>query len=301
MGNVKNAYTGKDLKMEKDLTIGILLTGIFLILEVVGGWISGSLSLLSDAGHMFRDVLALLLSKTALDLSRKLPTPKRTFGYHRTETLAALINGILLLGMSFWIFREAILRFLHPRPIKSETMLVIAFLGLIINIYVAFRLKGSRDLNIKSAYWHVLSDAISSLGVILASIIIFLTGKILVDPLLSVLIGIIIVIGSVSIIRESIRVILEFTPRGINFEEVVHFIEGIRGVEGVHNVHIWSLCPNVNILDAHIYTGESNLEKIEEIKQEIKDKLNHYNIKYTTLEFESQECSENGQIRQIEH
>jgi cobalt-zinc-cadmium efflux system protein len=287
--------------IEKLLKIAIVLTSVFFVVEVIGGLISGSLSLLGDAGHMFRDVFALFISLSAINIAKKLPTKTKTFGYHKTEIFAAFVNGILLIGISLWIFWEAYQRFFAPQPIESTTMFVVALIGLLVNLYVAFKLHGSHDLNVKSAFVHVLTDTLSSVAVILASIWIFFTNQTIVDPILSVAIAVFILFSAFAILRDSIHMLLEFTPKNINFDDVIKDIRNVKGVKGVHNVHLWSLCSNINVIDAHIFTTESDMGKIGDIKKEIKKGLEKYNIKHATLEFECKECIESGKVNNVNH
>jgi cobalt-zinc-cadmium efflux system protein len=286
---------------EKSLIIAILLTSTFFVVEVIGGFLSGSLSLLGDAGHMFRDVFALLLSLSAVKIAKKLPTKTKTFGYHRLEIFAAFLNGLMLIGISCWIFWEAYHRFVAPKPVRSIAMFIVAFIGLLVNLYIARRLHGNQDLNIKSAFLHVLTDTISSAAVIFASIWIFFTKQIIIDPIMSVGIAFFVLISALPIIKDTMRILLEFTPKDIDLDEVIADIEKVNGVEGVHNVHLWSLCSNVNIIDAHIFAKETDMLKIEEMKHEIKRKLEKYNIKHATLEFECEECRINLTVKELEH
>jgi cobalt-zinc-cadmium efflux system protein len=286
---------------EKSLIIAILLTSTFFVVEVIGGFLSGSLSLLGDAGHMFRDVFALLLSLSAVKIAKKLPTKTKTFGYHRLEIFAAFLNGLMLIGISCWIFWEAYHRFVAPKPVRSIAMFIVALIGLLVNLYIARRLHGNQDLNIKSAFLHVLTDTISSAAVIFASIWIFFTKQIIIDPIMSVGIAFFVLISALPIIKDTMRILLEFTPKDIDLDEVIADIEKVNGVEGVHNVHLWSLCSNVNIIDAHIFAKETDMLKIEEMKHEIKRKLEKYNIKHATLEFECEECRINLTVKELEH
>lgn len=286
-------YYMQNNNVERSLTIAIVLTFTFFVIEVMGGFISGSLSLLGDAGHMFRDVFALIISLGAIRIAKKLPTKTRTFGYHRAEILSALLNSVLLIALSGWIFLEAYQRYFSQKPIESATMFAVASVGLLVNIYVAFKLHGSNDLNVKSAFLHVLADTLSSVTVIFASIWIFFTGQTIVDSIAGAAIAAFILFSVFPIMRDSIRILLEFAPKGVNFDDVIKDIEIVKGVHGVHNVHLWSLCSNVNVIDAHIFTGETDMTKIEKIKNEIKNNLEKYNIKHTTLEFECEECAEN--------
>lgn len=286
---------------EKHLKFSIFLTSVFFGVEIVGGWISGSLSLLGDAGHMFRDVFALIISLSALNVSKKLPSERKTFGFHRVEILAAFMNGIFLIAIGIWILLEAYHRFHSPKPIESTSMLIVAVIGLGVNLYVARRLHGSHDLNIRSAFLHVLTDAVFSVAVILAAILICLTGKTIFDPILSSMISAVIIFSSLKIVKESLRILLEFTPKDIDFDQVFQDIQKVEGVKGVHDVHIWSLCSNINVLDAHIFTDETDMTEIQKIKSVIKQTLEKYNIRHATLEFECEECILPNKVKKIDH
>ncbi|MBS3818929.1 cation transporter [bacterium] len=286
---------------KKHLQTALFLTGIYFIVEVIGGLISGSLSLLGDAGHMLRDVFALFLSLSALNISRKLPSKRKTFGFHRVEIFAAFLNGIFLIAVGLWILWEAYRRISHPQPIHSIPMLIVAFIGLGVNLYVALKLHGSHDLNIKSAFLHVLTDAFFSLAVIVVAFLIFLTGKTIFDPILSGVISVVIIISAFFILKESAAILMEFTPKNVDFDQVVKDMQQVDGVEGVHHVHLWSLCSNINAIDAHIYTKDTDMRRVDKIKTEIKKRLKKYNIKHATLEFECEECLQPDNLRQIDH
>ncbi len=220
---------------------------------------SGSLALLGDAAHMLQDVVALLLSLGAIIIAGRLPSPSRTFGYHRVEIGAAVANGFLLIGVSVMIVFEALARFSHPRPIDSTVMFGVAVIGLAANLAAMYVLHGSHDLNIRSAFLHVLGDTLSSVAVIAAAIWIAFTGQTFVDPLLSIAIAVLILVSSFSLLREALRILLQFAPRDVDTEAVIRDIESVAGVDGVHNVHLWSLCSNINVLDAHVYSCETDL------------------------------------------
>jgi cobalt-zinc-cadmium efflux system protein len=286
---------------EKNLKIAILLTSFYFIVEVVGGFLSGSLSLLGDAGHMLRDVFSLLITLGAIKIAKRLPTKTKTFGYHRVEILAAFINGLLLVGISIWIFSEAIERFANPIPVKSSLMFSVAFIGLIANLYVASKLHGSDDLNIKAAFLHVFTDTLASVGVVLASVWIFFTGQTIVDPIIGVIIATFVLASAFTVIRDALNILLEFTPKNINLDNLIKDIEKIEGVEGIHDIHLWSLCSNLNVMDAHIFTNISDMNKIEYLKTKIKNELEKFNIKHSTLEFECEECALKNRVEKIEH
>jgi cobalt-zinc-cadmium efflux system protein len=283
------------------LKIATIVTVVFFLVETAGGFISGSLSLLGDAWHMFRDILALLISLSAVNISRKLPTKDKTFGFHRLEILAALLNGILLVGVGVWVIIEARQRLRSPRPIENVVMLIVASLGLAANIYVAFRLHGSRDLNIRSAFIHVFTDAVSSLAVILAAVLIMLTGKTIFDPILSIFISLLVIVSALGVIRESATILLEFAPRNVDFDRVISDMQGVEGVESVHYVHLWTLCSNINVVDAHIFTKEMDMSKMEVMKAAIKSRLEKYDVRHATLEFECVECVLPDKVKSIGH
>ncbi len=291
----------EDKITEKYLKIAIILTSLYFIVEVAGGIISGSLSLLGDATHMLRDVFSLFITLGAIRIAKRLPSKTKTFGYHRLEILAALINGLLLVGISIWIFSEAIKRFAEPLPVKSPLMFFVAFIGLLVNLYVASKLRGSDDLNIKAAFLHVFTDTLTSTGVIFASVWIFFTGRTIIDPIVGVMIAILVLFSAFTVIRDSLYILLEFTPKNIDFDSLVKDIEKIDGVEGIHDIHLWSLCSNLNVMDAHVFTNISNMVKIENLKAKIKVKLEKYNVKYSTLEFECKECIRKRRIEKVEH
>jgi len=283
----------------RSLKIAIVLTAVIFLAEVIGGLVSGSLALLGDAAHMLQDVVALFLSLGAIIIAGRLPTTSRTFGYHRVEIGAAVVNGILLIGVSVMIVNEALARFSNPCPIDSSVMFGVAVIGLAANLAAMYVLHGSHDLNIRSAFLHVLGDTLSSVAVIIAAIWIAFTGQTFVDPLLSIAIAILILVSSFSLLREAFRILLQFAPRDVDTEEVIREIESVAGVDGVHNVHLWSLCSNINVLDAHVYSCEMDLHKLEAIKQEIKQRLEKYRIRHSTLEFECCECGDCRIVREL--
>jgi len=277
---------------KRSLRWAIGLTALICLAEIMGGILSGSLSLLGDAAHMLQDAVALLLSLGAIIIAERLPTPTRTFGYHRVEIAAAVANGFLLILVSIVIVTEALDRFTHPRTIDSTIMLGVALVGLVANLIAARMLHGSHDLNVRSAFLHVLGDTLSSIAVIVAAVWIALTGQTWVDPVLGILIAVIIIISSFSILREAFGILLQFSPRGIDINDVIRDMESVPGVGSVHNVHFWTLCPNINVLDAHIYSCDTDVRHIEEMRAEIRRRLEKYQIRHSTLEFECEKCED---------
>jgi cobalt-zinc-cadmium efflux system protein len=287
---------------EKDLKIAIYLTSFFLFVEIFGGYLFGSVSLISDAIHMSRDVFSLYISWFAINLAKKLPTNKMTFGYHRAEVFAAFINGLILIGVCIVILYSAYLRMVNPNEVKSIGMLSVASLGFLANLYVLRKLKKYEDdINIKSAYLHVLTDAISSISIIIGAIIIFFTGFYLIDPLLSVGIILLVLISMIRVVKESINILMEGVAGNINIGEIIKEMKKVKGVADVHDVHIWALCPNVNVLTAHIYTCNKSLSTTKKITKILNRKLRKFNIFHATFQFECEKCKNSRNIEMIEH
>jgi cobalt-zinc-cadmium efflux system protein len=283
----------------KSMKIALIITVVFLFVEIAGGLFSGSLALLSDAGHMFSDVLSLVLSLGAMTLALQLPTKERTYGYHRGEIFAAFINSLLLIGVSAGILWEAYQRAINPAPVQGGLMLMVACIGLGANLWVIYLLHGSHNLNVRSAFLHVVGDTISSVAVIVAAVWIALTGQVMIDPVLSAFIAILIVISALRLLRETVTILLQFTPQSVDFDAVIADMTAVSGVDGVHHVHLWSLCSDINVLDAHVYSCEREVEKIEQMKKEIKERLKKYRILHSTLEFECDECKDCAIVQHI--
>ncbi|MEE9542750.1 MAG: cation diffusion facilitator family transporter [Thermodesulfobacteriota bacterium] len=300
------ATTETDKKLRGRLKIAAAITALIFILELAGGYLTNSLALLSDSAHVLMDVLALSISWFAHYISSKPPTAKRTFGLHRFEVFASLINGLSLLIISLFIFYKAYGRVLDPPEVESVGLLIIAVIGLLVNLFVAFFLRGfaKGDLNVKSAYFHVLGDAAASVGVIIGAIIIYYTGWNLADPFISVLIAAIILGGAINIVRESTHILLEGTPSEIDLNEVADDIKSMDCILGVHSLHIWSLCFNIYALSAHIEV-DLNPAKCGGNK-DILDKVNEilaqkHHIFYTTLQAECTGCDLKDLLRNVEH
>jgi len=288
------------LILEKRLLLCFTLTLLILFAEVIGGIISQSLALLSDAGHMLTDVFALGLSMIAIRIGRRPSDRRATFGYQRIGLLAAVINAVSLVVIALFIFYESYHRFLSPPQIHTTTMLIIAGIGLIGNILIALIIgHGHKDLNIKSAWLHVLGDTLSSVGVIISGVIIFYTGWPYADPVASILIGIIILFGGVRVIREALTIFLEMTPTGFDAEKIVKEIAVIPGVMGIHNVHLWSPSDRNVAFSAHIWVHDQKLSEIAGLRRTIEEALMAMDIRHIMLQFECAECETNGLYCQI--
>jgi cobalt-zinc-cadmium efflux system protein len=280
---------------QRKLFIALLITAIVMIAEIIGGLLANSLALLSDAGHMLTDILSLGLSLAAMKLAQKPPTPSKTFGFHRLEILAAFFNGMLLCFMSFYIFYEAYHRLVQPEEIKGLFMLVVAFIGLLANGagILLLRKSAHTSLNVKSAFFHIVGDTISSGGVILGGVIILYTGWYLVDPLLSIFIGLLILRGAYALIVESIDIFLEATPKDINMEELLDELCKIQGVKEVHHIHLWTITSGINAMSAHVLIDDRLISSSAHILKEIKSLLhNKYKIEHSTIQFESKACGD---------
>jgi cobalt-zinc-cadmium efflux system protein len=272
-------------------TLGIVF--VLMIAEIVGGLLSNSLALVSDAFHMLVDALALGLSLFALNLARRPSTLTRTFGYHRVEIMAALANGSILVLVSAFIFYEAIQRFQQPPEVRTPLMLGIAVLGLVGNLAgIALLSRGSKtSLNIKGAFWHVLGDTISSVGVIAAAIIIMLTGWTAADPIMAIVISVIVLWGAVRLVRDSVDILMEAVPKHIKVETVVDKMRGIPGVQEIHDIHIWTITSGIIALSAHLMIEDQMVS----ISNDIRDSVNHmlgedFGITHTTLQLECSRC-----------
>jgi cobalt-zinc-cadmium efflux system protein len=237
----------------KRLLIVLAVTATFMIVEFVGGLLANSLALMADAGHMLSDVAALGLSAFALWFSRRPATPAKTYGYMRIEILAALINGATLILISVIILWQAYARFRQPQDVEGTLMLVVAVGGLLVNIFAAYLLHSSsgHNLNLRGAYLHVLGDLLGSVGAISAAVVILLTGWMLADPLISVAVAALILVGAWRLVRESVDVLLEAVPRHIDLNAVHRSLMAIPGVEEVHDLHVWTLTSGYLAMSGH--------------------------------------------------
>ncbi|MDQ0189619.1 cation transporter [Alicyclobacillus cycloheptanicus] len=266
------------------------LTVLILLVEVGGGLLSHSLALLSDAGHVLTDLAAIGLSWFALRQAEKPSNRQMTFGYYRSGILAALVNAIALLFITLWILYEAYNRFLHPAPVAAKWMFVSAGIGLCINLYLGLGMRHESDLNIKSAVLHMLGDAAASAGVIVGGIVIVLTGWSVVDPALSALIALFISYGAWQIVKQTSGILMEGTPKDVDFGKVVETLKAIPGVHDLHDVHIWSITSGKNALSCHItLDGDMTIRDSQQILREMEHRLIHMGIGHVTIQTEDDE------------
>lgn len=241
------------------LLLAACLAGGYMLAEIVGGWITNSLALLADAGHMFSDTAALGLSLFAVWLAERPATPRRTYGYYRTEILAALANGAALVAVSLYIFGEAYHRLLNPPEVQGAVMMWIAVGGLVVNLLGLWILSGGKEtnLNVRGAWLHVLTDALGSIGAIAAGALIWAFGWNLADPVISALIGLLVIYSAWRLVGESVSVLMESAPRGIDVDEVRNAMVETPGVLEVHDLHVWTITSGLDSLSAHVVIGPS--------------------------------------------
>jgi cobalt-zinc-cadmium efflux system protein len=286
-------------RLEKNLFVTMGLNFLITVVEVVGGVVSGSLSLLSDAIHNLSDGIAIIVSYIALRLSKRPRTLKYTFGLKRAEILAAIINASTLIIISFFLIKEAIGRFSNPTPITGNLMLAVAVVGLMANVIGTMLLKrGSDDnINVRAAYFHLLSDAISSLAVIIGAVCIIVFNITWVDPALTILISLYILKETYEIVKESVDVIMMSTPPDIDINEVQRALEAVPGVKNIHHVHIWKMNDSDVHFEAHIDVDDVPVSRTTDIRGGIERCLHDtYDINHTTLQFECDSCSTKGLV-----
>jgi cobalt-zinc-cadmium efflux system protein len=284
----------KEDNKESRLIVSAGLNFVTTIVQVIGGLLSGSLSLLSDALHNFSDTLALVISFLAARLSKRKNTEVQTFGYKRAEILAALFNACVLVVVSVFLFKEAFARFTHPHPINSLLMLSVASIGLIANIVSVFLLKAHahEDLNIRAAYVHLFSDFLSSIAVIIGACAIFISRVYWIDPALTILIGIYVLREGYKIIEESTHILMQHVPKGINLREIQTQIEGIDGVKDIHHAHLWAVTERDIHFEAHINVSHDmpiseTCLLVKQVEGALKE---NFAITHVTLQIEFNSC-----------
>jgi cobalt-zinc-cadmium efflux system protein len=274
------------------------------VAELVGGLWAGSLALLSDSAHVFTDLISLALSLGALVIAAMPVSKERTFGWHRAEVLAAVVNGILLFAISAFLLFAAYRRVLHPVHVRVEGMLGVAVAGLLANGIIAFRLRGHahHDINLRSAYLHVIADFAGSVGVVIAAAIMLPTGWYVVDPILGMAIALAVLFGAGRLLRDSVHILLEGVPRDVDLHEVARTIRAVPGVDDIHDLHIWTICSNLLALNVHVTVGDRSAAARDEIVKAINDVLRlHYQIVETTIQTEREPCRTSELIHLVPH
>ena len=280
-------------KNKKRLSVVLGLTTTYLVAEVVGGLLTGSLALLADAGHMLTDVAGLALALIAIRFAESPATPERTYGYYRVEILAALTNAIILIGISLYILYEAYERFRNPPEVQSGAMLAVAAIGLAVNIVGIYLLRSASEesLNMKGAYFEVLSDMLTSIGVMVAAIIMLTTGWYYADPLISAGIGLFILPRTWVLLRDVVGVLLEGTPSDVNLTALREAVTGISGVADIHDLHVWSLTSGVNAMSTHVVmaNGAASDKLLERIRKLV---TSDFPIAHVTIQIEVSPCGD---------
>lgn len=277
------------------LAVVLGLSFTFLGVEVVAGFLTGSLSLLADAGHMLTDVAGLVLALAAMKFAERPPSPRRTYGYHRVEILAAATNGVALVGVAVYILHEAWQRFESPRPVAALEVLAVAGVGLVVNVAGALLLRaGSKaSLNVRSAYNEVLADALSSLGVVVGALVMRASGWYWVDPLVAAAIALWVLPRTFGLLREALQVLLEGTPRDVDLAALRATMEGVPGVKKVHDLHVWTLTSGVHALSAHaiVAGGAAHEQVLVALRERV---TGEYPISHLTVQLEERCCGEHA-------
>ena len=274
------------------LKVSLFVTVAYIVLLVVSGIRAHSLALLSEAGHNLTDLLALVLSLTAVYLQNRPPSATKTYGYHRAGVLAALINAVSLVAVSFIVFYEAFRRIQNPEHVRAGLMIGVAAAGVVMNGVIALLLyRSSRDVNIRSAFLHEIGDTLSTAAVIVGGWVILMTGQYWIDSALSFGIGALILWSCFGIVRETLNILLEGTPRGMSLDHIGTAIRGIDGVNDVHDLHVWSIGSETHALSYHVSIADIPPSASERILRDVKECLHReFRIDHTTIQFEHAEC-----------
>jgi len=289
-------HTPKLEHINKAFIWGIVLNSVFVIVEAAAGFVTGSLSLLTDAGHNLSDVASLALALLAFKMAKIGATRLYTYGYKRATILVSFFNAFILVATVLVIFYEAVIRFMHPEPISGETMVWVALVGIIINSFTAwlFIKDKDKDLNIKGAYMHMAVDALVSLGVVISGIIIWITGLWWIDSAVSIIIGVVILRGTWGLFKDSLRLEMDGVPRDIDMEKVKTELLKNANVVDIHHIHVWAISTTQNALTAHIVMSPDSLHTFDTVKNDLRHRLQHMNISHSTFEpeFVDEKCKQ---------
>jgi cobalt-zinc-cadmium efflux system protein len=287
-----HASPGRNERTSRVLRVSLVVTAAYIVLLVVAGIRAHSLALLSEAGHNLSDFFALLLSLTAVYLQSRPPSSTKTYGYHRAGVLAALVNAVSLVAVSGFIFYEAFRRLQNPEHVHAGVMIGVAAAGVLMNGVIALLLyRAGGDVNIRSALLHEIGDTLSTAAVIVGGWIIMATGRYWIDPVLSVAIGVLILWSGFGIVRETLNILLEGTPRGVRLEQVEAAMRQIDGVNDVHDLHVWNIGSETRALSCHISIADIPPSVSERILRDLKECLRHqFQIAHTTIQFENVDC-----------
>jgi cobalt-zinc-cadmium efflux system protein len=278
------------------LLLSVIITVAFVIGEAVTGYFSNSLALMSDAGHNFADALALILSWYGLWIALRPSSEKHSYGYHRVGILTALINAVALVVIALLVFWEAISRLRQPEPVQSTPMIIVALIAILLNTVISLWLRkaAKHDLNVRSAYMHMLGDAVSAVGVVIAGIVVAFTGASIADPIVSIIIGLLILWSSWGILKESVNVLLEGVPEGMSMETVERTIGAVHGVLTVHDLHVWTVGSGMICCSCHIMVDEQSVRSGENVLRAVTQELDsNFGIAHTTIQVEVEGCEPN--------
>jgi cobalt-zinc-cadmium efflux system protein len=275
---------------------GIVLNSAFVIIEVIAGIISGSLSLLTDAGHNLSDVASLALALLAFKLAKAKSNKNYTYGYKRSTIIVSFFNAVILVAAVAIIIYEAVIRFIHPEPVAGGTVAWVAFAGIAINGFTAWLFVKDKDtdLNVKGAYLHMAVDAMVSLGVVISGIIIYFTGFGWIDSAVSIIIGIVILTGTWNLLKDSLRLEMDGVPKDIDLKKIKAELMKAEGVVDIHHMHVWALSTTENALTAHLVVKPENMTLFDDIKHDLRHRLEHLSIVHATFEpeFSNEKCEQ---------
>ena len=277
---------------KKVLLISFIIITLYMIVEAIGGFLTNSLALLADAGHMLSDAISLGIALLAFTLGEKAANHSKTYGYKRFEILAAVLNGVTLILIAIYIFYEAIERFQNPPDVASSGMLIIATIGLLVNILVAWIMMRGGDveenLNMRGAYLHVISDMLGSVGAIVAALLIMFFGWGWADPLASVIVAALVLRSGYFVTKAGLHVLMEGTPQNVNVDDVVQTIQNTKGIKSVHDLHVWSITSGLNALSCHaVVDDQMSIAESERLLHQIEHDLEHQNIHHVTIQLET--------------
>ncbi len=285
---------------KRNLLISVVLNAGITLAEFIGGILSNSLALISDAVHNLSDTMAIIISYIAMVIGKKGTTDKNTFGFKRIEILAALFNAVVLIAISIYLFFEAYERFINPEPIKGTTMFIVATIGLLGNLIsvVLLHKDSAHNLNVKAAYLHLMGDTLSSVGVIIGSVLIYFWNVNWVDPLLTIIIGLIIIKGTWGILKETIEILMQASPAGLDIQKIKAELEKHPDVMNIHHVHTWRLSDNIVHFQGHVEVNkELSIEQVDIIRIQLENILHkEFNIDHITIQVESDSCERKSTI-----
>ncbi len=289
---------------KRSLILALILICGYMVVEIIGGVLSGSLALLADAGHMLTDAASIGLALAAMHFATRAASARRTFGYHRLEILAALVNALALGGISVWVIIEAYDRFANLPEVEGGLMLAVGSIGLVVNVAAAWILHGSvkHSINVEGAFQHVIADLLGSVAVVVSGLLIWAFGWHLADPILSVLIGIVILFNTWRLLAKVVHVLLEGAPEHIDLHALCRRIEEVEGVAVIHDVHCWTLAPGYDALSAHVMVEPGFRERVghnDDLLNRLRDiAYNEFNIQHVTIQIENsaENCNEDHHV-----